>query len=287
MRNMPAAEADVVSNAILRDSGERVVQRLYPEIGPLAIFGRALLYQMVIHIGQHRIVHLEEHTAIVNGPIFFAERIRNSVNIVVLVGIIFVHAVVRRAGRSHRGKESLFNFHLLERTLEIGERAVERAVILIANRADACFRDGAPRQTGKLLENSFGEPLAVAAQPKYRAALVRTDFESADSLQNVVGPTDLAIFTVADDIDPHVRLFADNLQSLLAQYRVVLRHVLGFFSGRSQFPEFLGPHETSDVGRQYTLFATLHEIDSPPSKRIAFQPAGGREMIPDLRYHFS
>ncbi len=204
-----------------------------------------------------------------------------------LVRIIFVHAVIRGAGWSHRGEEGLFNFDLLERTLEIGERAVERAVILIANRTDACFRDGAPGQTGKLLKDGFGEPLAVAAQPKHRAPLLRADFKSADSFQNVVGPTDFAIFAVADDIDSHLRLFADNLQSLLAQYGVVLRHVLGFFSGRSQVPEFLGPYEASDVGSQDTVFAALHGIDSPPSKRITFRAAAGRETIPDLQYHFS
>ena len=63
MRHVPTAEAHVISYALFRDSRKRVVQRLNAQIGPLTIFFGTLLNQMIVHVGQDCIVHLEKQPA--------------------------------------------------------------------------------------------------------------------------------------------------------------------------------------------------------------------------------
>ena len=69
MWDVPAAKADVIPDAVLWDSSEGVVQRVDAQIGPLAIFLWTLLNQMIVHVGEHRIVHLEKQASVINGAI--------------------------------------------------------------------------------------------------------------------------------------------------------------------------------------------------------------------------
>src|ERR1700733_7337210 len=286
MRHVPAAEAHVISNAVLRDSRERVVQRLNAQIGPLAIFLRTLLNQVIVHVGQHCIVYLEQQTGIVNGAVLFAQRVGDGVDVIVLVRIIFVDAVVGRAGRRNGRKEGFFNRHLLQSRCEIRQSAIDGYVIQIADPADARLGIGPSRQPRKVLKDGFGKPLPVAAEPNYRTQLVGADFESADSFQNVVRPALLSIFAVANDIDSHFRLPADHFQGLPAKYAVVLRQVLWLFPGRGQVTEFFGPYQTSYVGSQYTMFAALHELDGFHSKDTVHSSRTSIENS-DRYYHYS
>src|ERR1700722_15128522 len=258
MRHVPAAEAHMISNAVLRDSSERVVQRLDAQISPLTIFLGTLLNQMIVHVGQHCIVDLEQQARVVNSAILFAERVGDGGDVIVFVWIVFVHAVVSRAGRSYGSKEGFLNLDLLQSRCEIRERAIDRRVIQIADRPDASLGNGPRRKPGKLLENVFGKPLPVGAETNGGGQLVGADFESAYSLQNIVGPALLSIFAVAHNVDSNLGLLADHIQGLLTQYAVVLRQVLWLFAGRSEIAKFFGTYQAADVGCQYTIFAALH-----------------------------
>src|SRR3984957_3960714 len=279
MRHVPAAEAHMISNAVLRDSSERVVQRLDAQISPLTIFLGTLLNQMIVHVGQHCIVDLEQQARVVNGAILFAERVGDGVDVIVFVWIVFVHAVVSRARRSYCSKEDSLTRDLLQSLREMRERAIEGRVIQIADRPDASFVNGPRRKPGKLLENGFGKPLPVATEPNDGAQLVGADFESADSLQNIVGPALLSIFAVADNVDSNLGLLADHIQGLLTKYAVVLRHVFWLFTGRSEIAQFFGTYQAAYVGCQDTIFAALHRL-------VGFHPKDNVHSCPGSIQNF-
>ena len=59
MRHVPAAEADMIADAILRNALQSLVQCVDPQLGPVVIFFRALLGEVVEHVGEHGVVNLQ------------------------------------------------------------------------------------------------------------------------------------------------------------------------------------------------------------------------------------
>ena len=99
MRHVPAAEADVIADAILRDAVERVVERVDPQLRPVAIFLRALLDQMVVHVGEHGVVDLQHEAGLDHFEIFLAHRAGDREHVVALAGVVLVGGVVADARR--------------------------------------------------------------------------------------------------------------------------------------------------------------------------------------------
>ena len=136
----------------MRSSGipdEGVVQGLDSQVGPLTIFLRTLLYQMIVHVGEHRVVHLQKQARFINGAILLAERVRDCVNVIVLVRIILVDPVVGRAGRRYGGKKSFFHLHLAQCRFEIRSCPIDRGMVQVVDRPDTRLRDGPAGQPGK------------------------------------------------------------------------------------------------------------------------------------------
>jgi hypothetical protein len=59
MGHMPAPKADVIADAVFRNAGQRMVQRFDAQLGPFAVAFRTLLGQVIEHVGQHGVIHLQ------------------------------------------------------------------------------------------------------------------------------------------------------------------------------------------------------------------------------------
>ena len=62
--HVPAAEADVITDPLLRDAFQGVVERLDAQLRPLTIVFGARLNQVVVHVGEHRIVDLHDQAGL-------------------------------------------------------------------------------------------------------------------------------------------------------------------------------------------------------------------------------
>jgi len=60
MRNMPASETHVIAHPVLGNVPERVIERIHAKLRPLAIGLGTLLNQVVVHVGEHGVIHLEK-----------------------------------------------------------------------------------------------------------------------------------------------------------------------------------------------------------------------------------
>src|ERR1700722_15742159 len=56
VRDVPAAEADVIADPGRGDTGERVVQRVHPQLRPAAVGALVLLDEVVVHVGEDGVV---------------------------------------------------------------------------------------------------------------------------------------------------------------------------------------------------------------------------------------
>ena len=72
VRHVPAAETDVVAHALLGNALQRVIQRVDAQLRPLAIVLRALLHEVVVHVGEHRIVDLQHEPGVDDGPVLLS-----------------------------------------------------------------------------------------------------------------------------------------------------------------------------------------------------------------------
>src|SRR5579862_1523796 len=139
MRNMPTAEADVVSNSVFGDALQGVIESLNAETGPLAVFFRTLLDIVIVHVGEHSVVYLHDHAGLVNGAVFLTQGVRNGVDVVFFRGIVFVDAVVGGTGWSDDRKKRFFDVDRFQRGLQVANIAIDIGVVAIFDRPNAGF----------------------------------------------------------------------------------------------------------------------------------------------------
>ena len=90
MRSMPAPPADVIADAIFRQSGKRVVQRLDAHFGEFLVFrDRRLRVRHVPIVRQAGIVELQHKAGIEDRLVFLLERVGEGVEIF-LVGLVIL-----------------------------------------------------------------------------------------------------------------------------------------------------------------------------------------------------
>ncbi len=71
MRNVPASEAHVIPHTILGNAAKGVIHCIDSQLRPLAVAFGALLDQMIVHVGQHSVVHLKKQARFVDLEIAF------------------------------------------------------------------------------------------------------------------------------------------------------------------------------------------------------------------------
>ena len=64
MRHVPAAEADVIADAVFRDAFERVVERVDAQLRPFAVRFGLSCDQVVVHVGEHGVVDLQHEAGL-------------------------------------------------------------------------------------------------------------------------------------------------------------------------------------------------------------------------------
>src|ERR1035438_4685607 len=92
MRNMPTSEAHVIADAVLRNAAERVIERIHSELRPLTIALGTLLDKMIVHVGEHGVVYLEEQARVVNLKIFLAQSFGQGKDVILVGWIELIYA---------------------------------------------------------------------------------------------------------------------------------------------------------------------------------------------------
>ena len=113
-----------------------------------AIPRRALLRELVVHVRQHRIVHLEDEAGVDDLEILLAQRVGDREHVVALVLVVLVGRIVAGAGRRHRRQEAFGDAGRRQRRLEVGDVAADGLVTLIPDRSDAGVAGRADRRRG-------------------------------------------------------------------------------------------------------------------------------------------
>src|SRR6478735_3664902 len=261
MGHVPAAEAGVISDAILGYALQRMIERLDPQLRPLAIALRALLDEMVVHVREHGVVDLQHETGLVDLEILLPQRLRDREHIIPLVGIVLVGGVVADAGRRDRGEEHLLYVRRGGGRSEVVEIAPDAGVALIGDGADAGMSRRADRAARELRGHEIRKPDAVAAQPDCGVELVRPRLEPAQALQAVIGPAGFAELAIVDDVDPRLRLPRYDVRHRALELPLIGAAVRGvaILGGIQQRP---GANQAPHMRRQDALLASLHRIGS-------------------------
>ncbi len=256
---MPAAEAEVVADAVFRDAFQGVVERVDAQLGPLAVALGAPANQGVVHVGQDGVVHLQQQAGFVDRLVFLAQGVGDGEDVFALGRIVFVDAVIGGGRRGHRGHEGLFHLHRRQGLGEGFDGKADALSVGIGDRADTGFGGGAFDGAGEVLCQEFLEANPVGAQPLGLAQLVRADLETGDALDDVVGPAFLAVFTVVDDVEADRGLLLHHLC-----HRSLHRHGVGDGILRRtllevrQRQEFGRSRDAAHVGGEDAVYAALH-----------------------------
>ena len=212
VRNVPAAEAHMVADAIGWNALERMIQRFDSQLCPAAVIGRALLRELVVHVGEHGVVDLKHETSFVlrDTPLVMQSAIANYV--FAFGAVILVERVVSHASGRHCRDKSFFRpATACQGSLEIRSVPSNAGAILIEDGTNAGISRRPLHSAWKSLRHELSEPFAIAAEPRRRGELSRTRFEAAQARKHVVGPARLPEFTVVDDVESGLRLFADHV----------------------------------------------------------------------------
>ncbi len=155
-----------------------------------------------------------------HGQVLRAQRVGEREHVVVVGGVVLVHAVVCRARRRDDRHERLLRASGRARILQVCDRAPERAVVAIRDRTDAYLRWHARQRVRHLLREEVREAFSVAAEPIDGLQLVGPNLEAVDALQDVVRPTRLPVLAVVDDIEADSCLVSDDVGYGLAKARL-------------------------------------------------------------------
>ena len=109
VRGVPAAVAEVVADAVLGDAAQGVVERLDAQLGPLAIGLRALRHEVVVGVGEHGVVDLEDEAGLRDGEVLVAQGVGEGVDVLLFRLVVVVDAVEGGAGRRDDRQEGLFD----------------------------------------------------------------------------------------------------------------------------------------------------------------------------------
>ena len=94
----------------MRSSGnpaQRVIQCLHAQLGPLPVSRLAVLHELIVHVGQHGIVNLQDQTGVDDLQILFAQRLSNGEDVIAIVLVVLVRRVVARCSPVPPQSESL------------------------------------------------------------------------------------------------------------------------------------------------------------------------------------
>src|SRR5271167_3917341 len=180
MRDVPTAEADVVPNPVLGNALESVIEGLNSQTGPLTVVLRTLLYKVIVHVGKNSVVHLNEHSRIVDRAVFFAQSISDGVHIVLFRWVVFVDAIVGRAGRRDDRKKRFLHIHGTQRRFQVANVTIDGVVVTIFDGTDAGFGRHSGSHPGKFRRHHFGKSVAVAPEPVDGAQLIWPMLEAGD-----------------------------------------------------------------------------------------------------------
>ena len=101
VRHVPAAEADVIADAVLRDAFERVVERLDAQLGPFAIASAgSAATRWSYMLASTASSTCSTKPALVDLEIFLAQRLGDGEHIVALAGVVLVDARHSRRSRA-------------------------------------------------------------------------------------------------------------------------------------------------------------------------------------------
>ena len=264
VRAGPAAPADVIADAVRRQTGDRLVEHLDLQPQPFAVIGKApRRHHAVIGDGGTRIVELQHEAGIDDHAIFGAHRGADGADQFFFALVIFVLAVGDDAGRRSNRKERLDHIDALQRGFEIVDVALQLRLAGIGDRPDAHRLDrGGDAFAGIELGIKFGELLAVdAAREWIGAGLDRPPLEAAQPFEHVLRPADrFAELAVADDVDADFGLLVHHLRDRRRQALVISGRVvrLAGLLGAQKLLQRLRPDQAADMGGQDAVGAALH-----------------------------
>ena len=134
---VPASEAHVIADALLRDARERVVERLDAQRrpAPVVVDRAADCEDRVVLVQEHRVVDLEQEAGVDDRPVLLVQRIRDREDELLFGRVVLVAQPVDARGRDD-WQESVGDVDGCERALEAREVARERRAV-VGDRAGA------------------------------------------------------------------------------------------------------------------------------------------------------
>src|SRR5690606_35451715 len=245
--------------------------------GPFTIARRAFLHEVVVHIGEHGVVHLQDKAGVVDFKIFLAQRVGDGEDIVALVLVIFVLGVVAGAGGRDGGEKPFLRVVLGERRLQVTDIAAYRIVAGVPDRTDTGITGRAPGAAREFGFHEFAETHAVAAEPDGLVNLVGAGLEAAHALEHIVGPARLAVFAVVHHIDARLELALHDVAGRRPHGVVELLNVIWIVLRlRRELPQLRGADDAADVGREDTVVTASH-VYSLQSGRLAAPQFAARD----------
>ena len=134
--DVPAAETDVIADAIFRNAAQCVIERRDPKLRPFTITPRALLHEGIVHVGENGVVDLKNEARIDDGEVLLPQRIRDRENVISFIRGVCIGRVVADACRRDSGEEGFFRVRGLEGHLQVRNIARNALVIPVFDRAD-------------------------------------------------------------------------------------------------------------------------------------------------------
>src|SRR5215470_4797456 len=221
VRARPAAPAHMISNALRRQSLDRVVEHLHVQRHPLAILLEARRrHHAVIGGGGARIIELKDEAGIDDHLVFGAHRRADRADELLLALVVFILAVRDHARRRRHRHERLGDIHALERSLEVVDVALQLLLPGIGDRSDAyrvhvCGNALASIELGVEL----GKARAVSAALEHIAARLKgAALEARQAIEHILRPADrLAELAIAHDVEAGVGLRLHHVGNRLGE----------------------------------------------------------------------
>src|ERR1700676_978047 len=248
---MPAAPAQVIAHAFLRNVPQRVIERRDPHraAGAKGIKPHADA-DAIPQRRQPGVVDLQDQAGRDNRLVFDAHRLGDGEHILLVIFVVAIAAIDFEAGRGGRGQEYVLgsgdrdgdvDFLLELAPAHIGDgsgASLHRALL-----GDLRARRIEQRAAFAGVSVEVGEVLAILALLDQWLSRRRLDVgKAAEAILHVTQPVAaFGIFTLVDDIDAGVALARDDRGDVFGELRVV--------AGRNALVE-RKKRQTADVGRE-------------------------------------
>ena len=264
MRRVPAAVAQVVADTVLGNAAKGVIQGFDPQLRPPAVGLRALGHEVVVSVGEHRVVDLHKQAGFVDCQVFVAKRLGQRVDVLLVTLVEVVYSIERGAGRGYDRKERFLDLNASCGGLQVFD-VTRNAVLVDVDDGLNTHIGASPAHSPTSTSGGFeelAEALGILPRVVDRHVALGIMLEARDSLVDVRAPARFGELTIVDHVYAGFSLTVDDISNCRSKRFVVCLLVdrVALLACLVELHDLRWPDQASRVCRKNAILALLHVL---------------------------